>query len=64
MRMRINANRFEVKTTAVHGFQQDLTVVNNVDTSDSNYFPDAICNLLCCCTKRAKIKAYGTLYLQ
>jgi hypothetical protein len=26
--MRINANRFEVKTMAVHGFQQDLTVVH------------------------------------
>jgi hypothetical protein len=31
--MRINANRFEVKTTAVHGFQQDFTVVKNVDTT-------------------------------
>ncbi len=33
MRMRINANRFEVKTMAVHGFQQDATVVNNVYTT-------------------------------
>jgi hypothetical protein len=28
--MRINANRFEVKTMAIHGFQQDLTVLNNL----------------------------------